>query len=345
MNRFFATIATATFCLLASVSAFALTSVCNSFDSVRMASHTVNLNWYESTIVNSLEWESDLVGPSTLSLDDTVRNVTYVALHVFNTLPYGSYSLTGVARLYTVELGEWEQYSGSRCYIVFDFPEPEECPGDPMYSNERLFSAEIQRDLQDSIGGRVRNWPLECSSEGTISVSGDIRSFEMSQECCDVTRYNQYNSGSVTLNLSGITCSTSTPSIPIPQMGSNVKATFSISAGGSGSINADAPDDLCEDYRLGTISAGFDGNVDFTAAGVLSVLPPLDVATVTVTGTGSTEFSLTVNAINLSNVTASGCFGPLIASGSIRVDLPGNVLDTDVPFNKITLPNTNQCFG
>ena len=340
MNRFAASFAAAIFCLTASTSAFALTSVCGKSDSVRMASHTVNLNWYESTIVNSLEWESALVGTKNVTLSNKVKNASIIALDLFYTLPYGSYTLTGTAKLNAVELGKWEQLSGSKCYIVFDFPEPEECPGDPEYSNRSSLTLEIQNDIKKSIdwGG------FECSSDGTITVTGNMERFDIRQECCDITRFGSFGSGSVSIGLSGVSCSVESPTINIVQIATRIKLQFAISASGNGGISADAPTNICVgSNRQGTVSANFDGTVSMSGTGVVSVAPPVNVIKGTVTGSGSAGFSLAISATDLTNVSASGCFGPVKVTGSYSVGILGYGNVYEGTFNDWSIPNSKKC--
>ena len=345
MKRLGFSFAVALFFLTMSSSALALSSTCGSNATVRIASHVVNLNWYESVISNVLEWESEVDGPVTRTLEDSYANAAFVALHVFFSLPYGSYDLTGVARLYAYELGEWEQFSGSRCFIVFDIREPEDCPGDPVISNEVSLRLETERDLQNSIRNKVGRWPIECTSEGAISVSGEIGSFDMSQECCDVTRYSQLYEGEVQINLSGISCSVESPGVFIWQLASSVTLKFSLGVGGGGGILANAPSEICEDNRLSTISANFSGTASLSASGIFSVAPPLDLVRGSVTGTGSARFSLTLSAANLLSVDASGCLGPVSVTGSYSITFRSISTPFEGSFRSWSIPNSSVCFS
>lgn len=304
----------AMFWLVISSSAYGLSSTCDFNSNIRSAWHLINMNWYESAISNVLEMQTNLAGAANKSISNTFRDVGFVALQMWNPpLPHGKYAMGGTARLYVYELEEWELYSGSKCLITFDFPEPEECPKDPIYSNQNSLSLDIQNDLQRQIGTGA------CLSNASFSANGTIQSYDMAQECCDVTRFNHFYSGAVEIGLSGIGCTVKSPALRIPQIATTIKANFTISGSGSGKISSNSPEDICEDYRLAVITAGFTGTITGNANAIAEFLPPADIFSGKLTASGSTQFSLTFQTANLSNLGVQGCAGPIVASGSISV--------------------------
>jgi len=341
MNRFAVILTVSTLLLLASFPASALVSLCGSNDTSRMASHVVNLNWYESTIVNVLEWESALVGPKSLTLEDRFGNASILALHIFYPpLPYGSYSLTGTARLYTSELGEWEQFSGSRCSIMFDFPEPEFCETTaPIFSSSRSVSGDVATKIDSAFSSAVNGKFFSCSSLGSVSFSSEL-TFSDVDQCYEEQESNESGTsfgGSVSVSVPGLSCSTPNVSVPVAGVPGVVYVNFSASLSGSASVSTASTPDLCNDTNTqGTVSGSISGSI--SASATAYVLHP---SVISATGGGSVGLSASVSGSSVSNLNFSGCAGPISVTGSITV-LDGTDSERSVGFTE-TIDNSTIC--
>lgn len=341
MNRFAMTLTVSTLLLFLSSSAWALVSVCGSNDTFRMASHVVNLNWYESTIVNVLEWESALDGPRTLTLEDRYGSTSILALHIFNPpLPYGSYSLTGTARLHTQELGEWEQFSGSRCSITFDFPEPDFCETTgPIFSNSRSVSGEVATKISSAFSSAANGKFFSCNSLGSVSFSSEL-TFSDVDQCCEEQESNESGTsfgGGLSVSVPGLSCSTPNISVPVAGVPGVVYVNFSASLSGSASVSAASTPDLCDGTNTrGTVSGSISGSLSANATGYL-----LHPSVISATGSGSVGLSASVSGSSVSNLSFSGCAGPISVTGTITV-LDGTDSERSVGFTE-TIDNSTIC--
>ena len=262
-----------------------------------------------------------------------------MALDFWFPLPYGSYSLTGTGRLYVRELGEWEQFSGSRCSIAFDFPEPEFCETtDPQFGVPipltRDFSTKIDGVFDIALSSRIGS----CSSAGSPKVTGNLSRTSVSQCCEDEEMHESGEAlqGNVGLNVPGITCST--PSLRVPLLGipNAVRISFGADLSGSARASASGSPALC---GASGISASIAGSVSGTLAATVTAAILHDNL-ISASGSASATLTASFASSSISQITTSGCAGPIVVSGTVSIGgQEGFVREFDAD-----IPNSTFCF-
>ncbi len=299
--------------MLASSSAFGLTSTCQSFESTRTAHHSVGLTWYESTVSNILEWETALVGPKTETVEYVARNAL-AAGAVWHSLPYGNYTLTGTSRIKTRELGEWEVFSSSRCSISFNFPEPPKCEStDVVETGSTNYSYNVASLVRDGLGKTARSKFSGCTS-GSISTSGTGLILKNVKQCCEDTGKTEEGwiaSGAINLGVSGLNCSLK---LYPPAAVGLATVEFAIGLGVSGSASASGSSRLC---NTNAQAASLTGSANGTLSASVSVYTTINREIAGVTGQGSAGISVSISGTSLSNDTVSACLNALTVGATV----------------------------
>lgn len=310
------TTAISLFFLFVSSSVFALTSTCQSFESTRIASHSVGLTWYESVVSNILEWETALVGPKTETQEHRYRNASVTALTLWHSLPYGRYSLTGTARVKIRELEKWEVFSASRCSISFSFSEPPKCEStDLIETGSTSYSHNVASLVRDGLGNAARSKFSGCTS-GSISTSGTGLVLKNVEQCCEDTGKTDTGwiaAGTISLGVSGLNCSLK---LYPPAAVGLATVEFAIGLGVSGTASASGSSRLC---NTSSQAASLSGSANGTLSASVSLYTTINPQIAGVTGYGSAGISMRLSGTSLSDISFSTCLNSLKVGATVTV--------------------------